>query len=613
MIKNIINKYSLLIIISIQILFLIIGFNKAFSNWDNYMFLNIFDGFRNYYAFEAYVNQSTDWLRFDGLNYPYGDYALFTDNSPSLSIPLKFVSTYIIDLSDYIIPIYNYILISGYLLTSILTFLILKRHLTNRWLLLLFSIALAWLHPQVLRPFVGHLNLGWAWLLLFTMYATQKITFSTNTKTTNRWIIGLTLMLLFGAFVHLYYLLINVIFIGCWAIAWSVDRYLNHQNWKQSLRYGIIPSLTALIVTFLIIRLMDADYIHRLPAQGYGYKEWQLQLSALFQSYKYNTIAFPIKMVKVLNYESYAYLGGFAAFSLLGLLILRILKRFYIIKPFTTVFKTSQNRILYYWFFAAFFMSIMALGEEIEAGNFLIINYLNPFFYLSKVTDQVTHFRCIARLSWFLFWAVNFGLAILADKILTDRNNKYLTIIVGVLLFILVFDMRNTIGYLNGQKQGNTVSQVDNYTDVTQIVDSISVEKYQAILPIPYYHQGTEVPNFTIDAPIYWLNRTCQLQRITKLPLMSSQMGRTPHYHAKELFTIFTEDQPSAALLERMNDKPILVFYSKHYVEIETDWCKNMKEPAHTVAVNSKDIIEKYKMTLIAETDKYKVYEWDLK
>jgi hypothetical protein len=612
MIKSIIEKHGLLITVIIQIILLLIGFNKAFSNSADYMFLNVFDGFRNYYAFEVYINQSSDWLKFNALNYPYGDYALFTDNSPVISMSLKFISTYIIDLSDHIIPIYNYIIIFGYLLTAVFSFLILKPHLKNRWLVIVLSIALAWLHPQVLRPFVGHINLAWAWLLLFTMYATQKITFSSNKKTINRWLLGLSLMLFLGGFVHLYYLLINVIFIGLWALAWSVDRYLNDENWKKSLIYGIIPTVSTLLITFLIIRLIDEEYVHRLPAKGYGYKEWQLYIPALFQSYDHTTISFPIKPIKAINYETYAYLGGFSAFALLGLLILRIVKKTEVIKPFLTVFKIPQNRILYYWGFAALFMSIMALGEEIQADKFLITNYLNPFFYLSRVTDQVTHFRCIARLSWFLFWFVNFGIAILVDEIFTQRSNRYLTAMAIVLLLILIVDTKDSVTHLNSLKKTNEVSNTDNYTAVKDISDSIMSEKYQAILPIPYYHQGTEDHNFTIDAPMYWLNRTCQLQRMTKLPLMASQMGRTPHYHAKELFTIFTEDRPSANLLERMNDKPVLIFYSKYFVDENPDWCRNKGEPAHTVAVNSKDIIEKYKMTLIMETGQYKIYEWDL-
>lgn len=612
MIKNIIEKYGLAITIVIQFILIIIGFNKAFSNWDNYLFQNVFDGFRNYYAFEVYINQNPDWLKFTALDYPFGDYALFTDNSPAISMPLKFINTYIIDISDYVLPIYNYILISGQLWAAILTFLILKPLLKNRWLLIMASIGLAWLHPQILRPFVGHLNLGWAWLLLFSMYATQKITSATNPKTIRNWIIGLTIILFFGAFVHLYYLLINVIFIGLWAFAWAIDKYWTNDNWRKPLIYGIIPTLTSLVGSFLIIRLLDSEYSKRLPAQGFGYDAWELHFPALFHSYNHNGVKFPFESLRALNYESYAYLGGMAAFALLILLILRIIKQTKFVKPHFGVFKTTENRIFYYWIFAAGFMTIMALGNDFVTANFKIYNYLSPFYYVKKVSDLVNHFRCIARLSWFFFWVINFGIIVLIDKIITDSKNIYVKIITFALLVILAMDTKDSINYHNNQKQSNNISNEDNYTEIVGISDSIDTKRYQAILPIPYYHQGTEDYNYTIDAPIYWLNQTCQLQRVTNLPLMSSQMGRTPHYHAKELFTIFTEPIPSSTLLERMNDKPVLVMYSKSLNKEDNNWCNNKKEPAHTVAYNRKGIIKKYNMNLLFETESYLMYEWHL-
>ena len=612
MIKNTIEKYGLLITIFIQLILIVIAFNQAFSNWDDYLFQNIFDGFRNYYGFEIYVNQNPDWLRFTALDYPFGDYALFTDNSPSISIPLKFINTYIIDISDYVLPIYNYILISGQLWAAILSYFILKPRLNHRWLLIIASIGLAWIHPQILRPFVGHLNLGWAWLLLFSMYATQKITYAKNSKAIRNWIIGLTLMLFFGAFVHLYYLMMNVIFIGLWALAWAVDKYFRDENWQKPLIYGIIPTVISLVGSFLIIRLMDKEYSERLPAQGFGYDAWELHFPALFHSYNHNGVKFPFETMKGLHYESYAYLGGMAAFGLLILLVLRIIKRFYIVKPYFQIFKNNENRIFYYWIFATGFMTIMALGNEFQAFDFKIYNYLSPFYYVKKVSDLVNHFRCIARLSWFLFWVVNFGIIILIDSILSNSKSIYVKIVTIALLVIFVMDVKDFINHHNTQGKPNNISNKDNYTEIVAVADSIDARKYQAILPIPYYHQGTEDLTHTIDAPINWLNQTCQLQRITNLPLMASQMGRTPHYHVLELFTIFKEAKPSSSLLEKMNEKPVLVMYSKQLNQEGNKWCKNKKEPARSVAYNGKNIIEKYNMTLLFETDSYFMYEWNI-
>ena len=132
MLKNYLQKYGLLITIVLQMILLIIGFNKAFSRAGDYMFLNIFDGFKNYFTFQSYLSQPKgDLLKFTQMNYPYSEYIFYTDNSPAIALPLKFISDNIIDLTAIGVPLYNFILIFGYLLTTVFTYLILKKTFTN--------------------------------------------------------------------------------------------------------------------------------------------------------------------------------------------------------------------------------------------------------------------------------------------------------------------------------------------------------------------------------------------------------------------------------------------------------------------------------------------------
>jgi hypothetical protein len=362
------QKYGLITTIAVQIILLIIGFNKAFSRVSDYMFLNIFDGFKNYFTFQAYLTQPKgELLKFSPMNYPYGEYIFYTDNSPAIALPLKFISDNIVDLTSFGVPLYNFIIIVGYLLTTVFTYLILKKHLKTGGLIVLFSLCFSWIHPQMLRPFVGHLNLGWAWILLFTMYATQQISAANlDKKQTQKWLIGLTLFLIWSAFVHLYYLLINATFLGFWGVAWAIDNYLKKENWWQPLLKGIIPGLTALLISMIIIRLIDAEYANRLSAQGYNFEDWKLYLPSIFNSYNHNSIKFIFQPIKGISYESYSYLGNFVLFACVILFILKIIKRWTIVQPFFNTFLIDKNRILIYWTFAAIMMSFIALGDIIQ-------------------------------------------------------------------------------------------------------------------------------------------------------------------------------------------------------------------------------------------------------
>ncbi|MFT5834099.1 MAG: hypothetical protein ACI97N_001733 [Cognaticolwellia sp.] len=614
MLKNYLQKYGLLITIVLQMILLIIGFNKAFSRAGDYMFLNIFDGFKNYFTFQSYLSQPKgDLLKFTQMNYPYSEYIFYTDNSPAIALPLKFISDNIIDLTAIGVPLYNFILIFGYLLTTVFTYLILKKHLQTGWLIILFSICLSWIHPQILRPFVGHLNLGWAWVLLFAMYATQKIMDADSDKNrTQKWLIGLTLMLIWSAFIHLYYLLINVTFLGFWAVAWAIDNYWKKENWWKPLLKGIVPGVIALAITMIIIRLVDTEYANRLAAKGYNFQDWKLYIPSLFHSYEHNTMYFPFRAIKSINYESYSYLGSFALFGILGFLIIRILKRSDWIKSFIGKLKIDKNRILYYWLFAAIMMSFIALGNEIHTSNYKIYNYLSLFYYVNQVTEMTTHFRCLGRFSWFLFWAVNFIFAFIIDQIFINSNKRYFKIIAIVLIGLLILDAKDFLIHFNKIERANQLTHQANFPEIIELTKDLNSSEYQAILPIPYFHTGSEDFHFTLDAPAMWLNRCGQFQQATNLPLIASQMSRTAHYQPQELFSIFTDSIPNQNLLDRFNDKPILVFYSKFLNEKDDKWIKNKREPSFTVATKGKAIIEKYDMVLVKETKDFVVYRWNI-
>ena len=38
------------------------------------------DGIKNYYTFKYFINNSTSWTDFDGMNYPYGEIVTYLDS-----------------------------------------------------------------------------------------------------------------------------------------------------------------------------------------------------------------------------------------------------------------------------------------------------------------------------------------------------------------------------------------------------------------------------------------------------------------------------------------------------------------------------------------------------
>jgi hypothetical protein len=60
--------------------------------------------------------------------------------------------------------------------------------------------------------------------------------------------------------------------------------------------------------------------------------------------------------------------------------------------------------------------------------------------------------------------------------------------------------------------------------------------KFQAILPIPYYHSGSDVKGLTIDPVDAWYQKTTALSIQTKLPMMAAKMGRSSTVQVSDLF-----------------------------------------------------------------------------
>ena len=63
--------------------------------------MDSFDGMRNYFAYHDYITQgkSDNFFLFEKMNYPFGDYIFYTDNTPLIAVPLKWFSENIYDLS----------------------------------------------------------------------------------------------------------------------------------------------------------------------------------------------------------------------------------------------------------------------------------------------------------------------------------------------------------------------------------------------------------------------------------------------------------------------------------------------------------------------------------
>ena len=102
------RKYWLSLFILLQLLLFFIGFNRQITSPLSFQFEDLYDGMKNYFTLQTYVQEPIDEagiFHYSGMNYPYGDAVWFLDNTPIISVPLRWVNDHLFTLEDYICTI----------------------------------------------------------------------------------------------------------------------------------------------------------------------------------------------------------------------------------------------------------------------------------------------------------------------------------------------------------------------------------------------------------------------------------------------------------------------------------------------------------------------------
>jgi len=118
------NTFGGLILVFVLItVTLLVREPKLFTEPNTWLIGDTYDGFRTYAALVYHVKHDSTYMHYEGMNYPYGDKAAFTDNLPLVANSIKFISQNISDVSDYTGGILNLFLMLSVILCAVFIFL----------------------------------------------------------------------------------------------------------------------------------------------------------------------------------------------------------------------------------------------------------------------------------------------------------------------------------------------------------------------------------------------------------------------------------------------------------------------------------------------------------
>ncbi|MEO1434895.1 MAG: hypothetical protein AAFV80_05120, partial [Bacteroidota bacterium] len=599
------SKYPLRILVLVQLLLILIAFNKAWVHPNEYFFSEVGDGYKNYLTFYGYLaDEDNSMAKFEGMNYPFGEYVFYTDNTPTIALPLKFISRHIVDLTGIALPLFNGLIILGLLWSSVLCFWILKRFVRTPIILVVASVALPWMSPQFLRLEVGHFNLSLSCLLLWTLFLSMRVEerWQDGRKGQILSFLWLFAALVFAAFTHLYYIAIAGVAIGAYffgRILWQ-DRNQTGQWIRFGLAAGAI--VLALVTVLATIQITDGYYDQRRTvAEGYDFNEWRLNIWGFYSRYSHLSLPIPTVKDRYVFLETHAFLGTCFWYAMILLFLLRILepeffRRFWKGRSLEHASDGAKNQVC--WLYAILFSgavgAFIGLGETVEFfGKYKLPNLLNPFYYLHMITDRVEQFRCIGRFSWLFFWGANFLMLYWIDQIWRQDGKKWIRRALVFLLIVLGFQAVETVSHQNKQFRKNNLTHEKYTGQARELAQQINPEEFQAIIPLPFFMVGSEVYPMTIDPPepVFQLSTCLYVQ--TGIPLMASKMSRTSVTQTEAQLSLFLDEKPKPELTDRLNEKDLLLLYSKQYNQDFSWYVLNM-EPSKTVALGAQKFIETY-------------------
>ena len=235
---------------------------------------------------------------------------------------------------------------------------------------------------------------------------------------------------------------------------------------------------------------------------------------------------------------------------------------------------------------------------DLFIGKIKIFNFLNPLNVLSKLSDTAKHFRCMSRFSLPFFTGITVVAFYLLDRGFNCfKNRKWVWLPIGLMLILCVIDVFQMAKFASNDFKAQNYFSDEGMRDVPLIEES-----FDAILPIPYYHVGSEKLGYIIDDTDQWSRFTYQLAIKNKKPLVSNKMSRTPVVYAQKQLSLF-QSETDSALLSQLKGKRILICQSKVFKAPE------MKdEPAKSIAADPNLLIDKWQPKLIKTTDGVEYY-----
>ena len=532
-------------------------FGPVFWHPGRYLFSTIEDGLKNYYTAIWYVHHDAGWW-FTGMNYPFGEHVVFTDNQPLLSFVLAALRRR--GGAVNVLAVLNGGMLLAQLLSAPPLLALLRRCRLPAWYAGLATVLIVLLAPQLDR-LLGHYALSYACVIPTLWHIAVR---ATEARRRLGWYGTYAGATLFFGCLHPYYFPISALLLLAYsAVAWWQGP--GQTTWQQRISYWL-PVLLALAVPlglFQATLALTDPYAADRPGNPYGFFAYSSSVWSVFFPVEEPVRGWWQRIFHTPDpsWEGQAYVGLVGTLVAIGTL-LRVgwrLRR----REWRRLRRPALPPVLRISLWAGFLILLFAMGWPFRWGLEGLIPYLGP----------IRQFRSIGRFAWifYYFYSVYGAYALYqAFRWLRQRRKaRQATVLLAAALLLWAAESIFNIGhkaYLiqHPRAVGRTLAAAATKTALYQrrlAAAGQSVAAYQAILPIPYYSLGSEVfSTFNSDLSSY---ESMRASLETGLPIAATMLSRTPLYQAQALKQVLSHPAIDKTVLTRLPDqRPFLLVVS---------------------------------------------------
>ncbi|MCP4442649.1 MAG: hypothetical protein GY810_27400 [Aureispira sp.] len=550
------DLWPIALIVFITILIL----NSLFEFMDvpnNFLLGGAGDGLSNYFYLTYHLKHGSGWM-FDGLLYPYQENILYTDSALLIYL-FNWVDNNIMTIEPNIVGIYHTILIHAFIACPIFVYAVLREYRVGKLFGVIASIFISFLAPQVLRIF-AHFSLSYTFYIPMLWYFILRLMRSPKPW---KWALGTIVSISLMSLMHPYYLVLGGFFVLGFAGLYTLS---NLKNFKQE-RAKIISLLAASLVPIVVISFFlamadpfDGDR-HTTP---YGMFVYTSNIEAVFLP---STGPFRSLMETYVKYK-YKYSGeGYAYIGIVTLFILFFAFARFLKKLWTRRFQKPLR-----------FSSHGSINIIMGVGILLLIlSFALPFIYMEFLLDLVPklkQFRSLGRFAWVFYYAATIFAAYFLYtnyKALAQHKAKALGINMLVVVFLVWgVDMNIKVREISGNLEKQAVKNNLFHSTSNRLATILEQEGYQssdfqAILPLPYLHIGSEKFYLHGDDQTIRQSYACAYQ--TGIPIAAAKSARTSLSVSYKHVQLFSGPYTEKTILKDFkNDKPLLIITTPNAV-----------------------------------------------